>query len=99
MLGDQVYADDPSEQIVERLHERHEQQGRDVDNEVDGEILDFEEYTWLYEEAWMEPSVRWLLSTVPTAMLLDDHDLRDDWNTSMSWRRWVTAAGLVARPA
>ncbi len=32
MLGDQVYADDPSEQIVDRLHERHEQQGRDVDN-------------------------------------------------------------------
>jgi hypothetical protein len=90
MLGDQVYADDPSEQIVERLHERHEQQGRDVDKEVDGEILDFEEYTWLYEEAWMEPSVRWLLANVPTAMLLDDHDLRDDWNTSMSWRRWVT---------
>ena len=24
-------------------------------------------------------------------MLLDDHDLRDDWNTSLSWRRWVTA--------
>ena len=23
-------------------------------------------------------------------MLLDDHDLRDDWNTSLSWRRWVT---------
>jgi hypothetical protein len=38
----------------------------------------------------MEPTVRWLLSTVPTAMLLDDHDLRDDWNTSLSWRRWVT---------
>ena len=32
MLGDQVYADDPSEQIVDRLHERHEQQGRDVDS-------------------------------------------------------------------
>ena len=39
----------------------------------------------------MEPTVRWLLSTVPSAMLLDDHDLRDDWNTSLSWRRWVTA--------
>jgi hypothetical protein len=90
MLGDQVYADDPSEHIVERLHERHRAQGRDVDREVDGEILDFEEYTWLYQEAWMEPSVRWLLSTVPTGMMLDDHDLRDDWNTSKSWREWVT---------
>jgi len=23
--------------------------------------------------------------------LLDDHDLRDDWNTSLTWRRWVTS--------
>lgn len=90
MLGDQVYADDPSEHICARLRERHEAQGRDVDGEVRDEILDYEEYTWLYEEAWMEPSVRWLLSTVPTAMMLDDHDLRDDWNTSTSWREWVT---------
>lgn len=90
MLGDQVYADEPSEHIRERLHDRHRRQGRPADDEVDGEILDFEEYTWLYEEAWMEPSVRWLLSTVPTAMLLDDHDLRDDWNTSKSWRDRVT---------
>ena len=28
---------------------------------------DFEEYTWLYHEAWTTPAVRWLLSTVPTA--------------------------------
>jgi hypothetical protein len=33
--------------------------------------------------------VRWLLSTVPTCMLLDDHDLRDDWNTSDVWRSQV----------
>ena len=54
------------------------------------EIQNFEEYTWLYHEAWSAPAVRWLLSTVPSGMMLDDHDLRDDWNTSVSWRRWVT---------
>ena len=32
------------------------------------------------------------------AMLLDDHDLRDDWNTSLSWRRWVDGAAVVAGP-
>ena len=26
------------------------------------------------------------MSTVPTAMIFDDHDIRDDWNTSSSWR-------------
>ncbi|MET0147355.1 MAG: alkaline phosphatase D family protein [Ilumatobacteraceae bacterium] len=87
LLGDQVYADDPSDEIVARLAEAN----RDTDAAMAGEIQDFEEYTWLYQEAWTAPAVRWLLSTVPTGMLLDDHDLRDDWNTSLSWRRTVTA--------
>lgn len=87
LLGDQVYADEPSEAISERLRQAHD--GRHADVVV--EIQDYEEYTWLYHEAWMTPAVRWLFSTVPLAMLLDDHDLRDDWNTSLSWRRWVTA--------
>jgi hypothetical protein len=87
LLGDQVYADDPSDEILERLCEAH----RDRDPEIADEIQNFEEYTWLYHEAWMTPAVRWLLSTVPCGMLLDDHDLRDDWNTSLSWRREVTA--------
>ena len=26
------------------------------------------------------------MSTVPTAMIFDDHDIRDDWNTSAPWR-------------
>ena len=87
LLGDQVYADDPSEAIFERLCHVHDDQD---DPEVAGEIQNYEEYTWLYHEAWMPPAVRWLLSTVPTGMLFDDHDLRDDWNTSLSWRRWIT---------
>jgi hypothetical protein len=87
LLGDQVYADDPSEEILARLRETN----RERDPEIVDEIQDFEEYTWLYQEAWTTPVVRWLLSTVPSGMLLDDHDLRDDWNTSLSWREEVTA--------
>ena len=87
MVGDQVYADEPSDDIVARLREAHP----DRDSDIVDEIQNFEEYTWLYHEAWAPPAVRWLLSTVPTGMLLDDHDLRDDWNTSLSWRRMVTA--------
>ncbi|PWJ53280.1 PhoD-like phosphatase [Quadrisphaera granulorum] len=86
MLGDQLYADEPSEPIKERL----ERARRDPDvadhPEVAEEICTFEEYTWLYTESWSAPPVRWLLSTMPTCMLLDDHDLRDDWNTSQAWR-------------
>ncbi|MEZ0492259.1 alkaline phosphatase D family protein [Kineococcus sp. TBRC 1896] len=88
-VGDQVYADDPNPGIVDRLRERHA--GRpDEDAAVRDEIGDFEEYTWLYRETWGPDPVRWLLSTVPTCMLLDDHDLRDDWNTSDVWRAEVS---------
>lgn len=92
LVGDQVYADEPSPALTRRLQQRHDQGARASDHdEVRGEIVDFEEYTWLYQEAWRTPAVRWLLSTVPIAMILDDHDLRDDWNTSWSWRQQTSA--------
>jgi hypothetical protein len=56
-----------------------------------GEIADFEEYCALYREAWSDPGIRWLFSVMPTAMIFDDHDVHDDWNTSAAWRRDVTA--------
>jgi hypothetical protein len=87
LIGDQVYADEPSDDVVARLHKNHS----DTTSDIVDEIHNYEEYTWLYHEAWTPPAVRWLMSTVPTGMLLDDHDLRDDWNTSLSWRRKMTA--------
>src|SRR5258708_32283708 len=59
----------------------------------DNEVADFEEYCALYREAWSQPAVRWLFSVIPTAMIFDDHDVHDDWNTSAQWR-----AGAAARP-
>lgn len=101
LLGDQVYADIPSREITERLAERRragggprsvrDSAGAGGDRDVSAEICDFEEYSWLYHESWRDPDVRWLLSTVPSCMILDDHDLRDDWNSSHSWRREMTA--------
>ncbi|MGU3433467.1 alkaline phosphatase D family protein [Actinomycetes bacterium M1A6_2h] len=89
-LGDQVYADDPSPEIVERLHARRAAGDRvagATSDEIADEICDFEEYTWLYHESWGGEPVRELLATIPTCMILDDHDLRDDWNSSWDWRR------------
>lgn len=86
MLGDQIYADDPSDELADRIERANAHLGHGARDE----IQNFEQYTWLYQESWMVPEVRWLLSTVPTCMLLDDHDLRDDWNTSRSWRQRVT---------
>ncbi|HEY8556340.1 MAG TPA: alkaline phosphatase D family protein, partial [Actinomycetes bacterium] len=80
LLGDQIYADDTSEGVQAFIRSR-----RDVRQPPGLEVADFEEYTRLYWEAWGDPVIRWLLSTVPTAMIFDDHDISDDWNTSAAW--------------
>ena len=49
------------------------------------EVESFADYAKLYRAAWGEPVIRWLLSTVPSAMIFDDHDVHDDWNTSRAW--------------
>ena len=91
LAGDQVYADEPSPPQRARLREAHGDVGPDdAMAQVVEEIQNFEEYTWLYHDSWNHEEVRWLLSTVPSCMMLDDHDLRDDWNTSREWRDWVT---------
>jgi hypothetical protein len=80
LLGDQVYADDVSPGVKEFIRSR-----RDTGRPPGDEVADFEEYTRLYWEAWGDPVLRWLLSTVPSAMIFDDHDVHDDWNTSAAW--------------
>ncbi|MFJ9028667.1 alkaline phosphatase D family protein [Streptomyces sp. NPDC102274] len=88
LLGDQVYADETSRATRRRLAER-----RDLSEPPGSEVADYEEYTHLYDESWSDPAVRWLLSTVPSCMIFDDHDLIDDWNTSAAW-----LAGMRAKP-
>jgi hypothetical protein len=80
LLGDQVYADEVSPLTREFIRSR-----RDVSEPPGEEVADFEEYCHLYQESWRDPVIRWLFSTVSTAMIWDDHDVHDDWNTSQSW--------------
>jgi hypothetical protein len=71
LLGDQVYADE--------VHPA-------VERQIEGdEVVTYDDYVKLYTAAWGEPVIRWLLSTVPSAMIFDDHDVHDDWNTSIEW--------------
>ena len=88
LLGDQVYADEVSPGTKEFIRAR-----RDTDVPPYETVADFEEYTRLYRESWSEPYVRWLLSTVPSAMIFDDHDVHDDWNTSLEWVTEMRATG------
>jgi hypothetical protein len=82
LLGDQVYADEVSEGTLEFIRSR-----RDTKKPPGEEVANFEEYTRLYWDSWKDPAIRWLLSTVPSAMIFDDHDVHDDWNTSETWVR------------
>ena len=78
LLGDQIYADEPSPGTLDFIRSRRDP------NDPPG-VADFEEYTRLYHDAWGHPTIRWLLSTVPSAMIFDDHDVHDDWNASKTW--------------
>ena len=80
MIGDQVYADEVSPHVKSFIQNR-----RDTSEGAGEQVADFEEYVRLYHEAWGDPVIRWLLSTVSTAMIFDDHDVHDDWNTSKAW--------------
>jgi hypothetical protein len=85
-LGDQVYADETTQEMHEFIASR-----RDIDEPPGKELKDYEEYAHLYELAWSDPANRWLLSTLPSAMVFDDHDVRDDWNTSLAWKQRMDA--------
>ena len=92
MLGDQVYADEVSPQALAFIKSR-----RDVSAPPGEEVADFEEYTALYREAWGDPTIRWLFSTVSCAMVVDDHDVHDDWNISAAWVEDMREKGWWAK--
>ena len=85
-LGDQVYADETSQEMRAFIASR-----RSLDEPPHAELKDFREYAHLYRLAWSDPLNRWLLSTLPSLMIFDDHDIRDDWNTSIDWLRDINA--------
>ncbi len=82
LLGDQVYADDPSPLTELRIDADRDDEEEEPPSEL---VADFEEYTMLYREAWTPAVERWLLSVVPSSMIFDDHDMIDDWNISEAW--------------
>ena len=88
LLGDQVYADEVSPATRAFIDAR-----RDATIPPYHQVADYEEYRCLYHESWGQEHVRWLFSVVPTAMIFDDHDVHDDWNTSRSWVRDIRGTG------
>ncbi|MGW4055053.1 alkaline phosphatase D family protein [Streptomyces sp. NPDC004779] len=84
LLGDQVYADETSAGTRAWIA-RHRRAAGTGSAAPPDQVADYEEYTRLYDESWGDPGLRWLLATVPSCMIFDDHDVIDDWNTSAAW--------------
>jgi PhoD-like phosphatase len=92
LLGDQVYADEPSPKTASRLRSRWKQHTtRSLKGRPKNIVQGFEDYTSLYRESWQSDVERWVFSVVPSAMIFDDHDMVDDWNISARWVKEMRA--------
>ena len=80
LLGDQIYSHKPPFDTLDFIRSR-----RNTDKSPGEEASNFQEYTRLYRNSWRDPAIRWLLSSVASAMVFDDHEVADDWNISESW--------------
>ena len=82
LCGDQVYADEVSPTTQEFIDAREDRPRRrsarpgrrlrGVHAPLPGVVV-------------ASPVIRWLLSTVSSSMVIDDHDMHDDWNISQAW--------------
>lgn len=81
LVGDQLYSDVPSPATLAFIRSR-----RNVHGDHGAEAMDFDEYAFAYRDAWTaDPAVAWLLATVPSVMIFDDHDVDNGWNSSQAW--------------
>ncbi|WP_051299374.1 alkaline phosphatase D family protein [Arthrobacter castelli] len=85
MLGDQIYADKPVSPRALDTMDRPRPPGTPPPDAA----ANFEQFAWLHQHNWSQPDVRWLLSTVPSAMIFDDHEVQNHWNISARWRQHV----------
>jgi alkaline phosphatase D len=84
MCGDQVYADvlhyeDHKPDIDDEIHEIKRDRHRHYF--IAGKAKSSQEqYFQLYRNAWSNTEYRYLLSHTPTYMMMDDHEIINDWS-------------------
>lgn len=93
LIGDQIYADQPSNALIEQ----HPQ--------LSNGATTFEDFAQLYEYAWTQDSdARQVLACLPTYMMFDDHEITNDWMNTPQWcasmleqgREQILVDGMVA---
>ena len=89
LLGDQVYADEVPPRRAGSSQPAATRRCRPA-----SEVADFEEYCRLYRDSWSRARpCAGCCRRCPTAMIFDDHDVHDDWNTSRTGSRDIRAQG------
>ncbi|HMF56269.1 MAG TPA: alkaline phosphatase D family protein, partial [Pyrinomonadaceae bacterium] len=78
-IGDQIYADSAFDTALHKLQTEGIPRGDQAQEE---EILEL--YRERHRVAWNDPSTRKVLASVPNLMILDDHEIRDDWGSGKS---------------
>ncbi len=74
LIGDQIYADQPSEEVKQQYPQ------------LQAGAKTFEDFAILYEYVWTQDSdVRQALACMPTYMIFDDHEITNNWNISPQW--------------
>ncbi len=82
LIGDQIYADEPSAEIVHSYP--HLCKGAQT----------FEDFCIFYTHAWThDPAVQQALAVIPTFMIFDDHEICNNWNVDSLWRDKAIRAG------
>jgi len=93
LIGDQIYADQPSEEVKQQYPQ------------LRAGARTFEDFALLYQYAWAQDSdVRQVLACIPTYMIFDDHEIINNWNISPQWcatmlqtgQEQVLVDGLIA---
>ena len=82
LIGDQIYADRPSEDVKRQYPQL--QQGAKT----------FADFALLYKHVWTQDSdVRQVLACIPTYMIFDDHEITNNWNISPQWCAMMLQTG------
>ena len=82
LLGDQIYADQPSPALVAQYPQLRE--GAST----------FEEFALFYQYAWSkDKGVRQVLALLPSYMIFDDHEIVNNWNIFPQWYAQTVLAG------
>lgn len=80
-IGDQVYADDADAYVSSTM--AYESALRLARKKITPAVMREirEIYRNAYRQTWSHPTIRQVLASVPNLMILDDHEVTDDWGT------------------